>query len=63
MSERTSKWPSTYVPILGCFEPLWGGEERKEKNEPRKVFELQMLTEDRFKDFLEFFLLCSQSLP
>ena len=24
-SERSSKWPSTYVPILGCSAPLWKG--------------------------------------
>ena len=22
-SEQTSEWPSTYIPILGCLEPLW----------------------------------------
>ena len=25
MSERTSDWPSIYVPILGCSDPLWNG--------------------------------------
>ena len=23
--EQTSEWPSTYIPILVCFEPLWNG--------------------------------------
>ena len=26
-SERTSEWPSTYVPILGCSAPLCSGRE------------------------------------
>ena len=23
MSKQASKWPSTYILILGCSEPLW----------------------------------------
>ena len=29
MSKWTSEWPSTYVLILGCSEPLWSGWRRK----------------------------------
>ena len=26
VGERTSEWPSTYVPIHGCSDPLWKGQ-------------------------------------
>ena len=40
-SERTSKWPSTYVSILVCSRPQWneeaGREEEKQEEEKEEV--------------------------
>ena len=33
MSERTSEWPSSYGPILGCSEQLWSRCDGVPKNE------------------------------
>ena len=36
MSKQTSKWPNTFVLILGCSEPEWVGERERERESERE---------------------------